>query len=191
LINRFKETRRMHPLSKAMGSLEKAIIEERKKLSALKSQANYVIDTTDFSNKELMTKIAETFMESDSRGMLINVVSFGHKRGMPQTCDLAFDVRFLPNPFYIPELKNQTGMDKRVRDYVMGSVDCNEFLKKLFDMIKFLIPKYIIEGKAVLVIGIGCTGGKHRSVVIAEELKKYIESLGYPVNLEHRDVIFS
>lgn len=190
LINRFKETRRMHPLSRAAGSLENAIKEERKKLAGLKKKATYVVDTTDFSSRDLQNTLSGIFLEGEARGLLINVMSFGYKYGLPQTCDLAFDVRFLPNPYYVPELKKLTGLDKRVADYVLNTTDCNEFITKLFDLVDFLIPKYINEGKAVLVIGIGCTGGKHRSVAISEELKKHIEHMGFPVNMEHRDVIF-
>ncbi len=191
LINRFKETRRIHPLSRVAGSLENAIKDERKKLSELKKLADFVIDTTDFSSRTLHKALADIFMDGEPNKLIINIVSFGYKFGIPQTCDLAFDVRFLPNPYYVPELKSLTGMTKEVSDYVLNNDVCKEFLEKLYDMIKFLIPRYIEEGKAILVIGIGCTGGKHRSVAISEALKNYINSLGFAVNMEHRDVLFS
>ena len=190
LINRFKETRRMHPLAKAAGDLEKAISEERRKLAGFKENAAYVVDTTDFSSRDLQLTINHIFLRGDEKNINISIISFGYKYGLPQTCDLIFDVRFLPNPFYQPELKALTGIDGAVSEFVLKSEGCGEFINKLFDMIHFLLPKYIAEGKAELVIGVGCTGGKHRSVVIAIELKKYIESLGFPVSLEHRDVVF-
>lgn len=191
LINRFKETRRLHPLSKVAGSLEGAIQEERRKLTELKKKATYVVDTTGFSARDLQTKLSEIFLEGNAREMLINVVSFGFKRGVPQTCDLVMDVRFLPNPYYEPDLRPLTGKEKAVRDYALDNPDGEEFLHKMKDMVNFLIPLYIKEGKAILIIGIGCTGGKHRSVAVAEELGSYIQSLGYTVQLEHRDVLLS
>lgn len=191
LINRFKETRRLHPLSKVTGGLEAAIREERRKLGELKKRATYVVDTTGFSARDLQMKLSEIFLEGNAREMLINVVSFGFKRGVPQTCDLVMDVRFLPNPHYEPDLKPLTGKEKAVRDYALDNPDGELFLQKLKDMVSFLIPRYTKEGKSILIIGIGCTGGKHRSVAVAEELSAYIQSLGYPVHLEHRDVLLS
>lgn len=191
LINRFKETRRLHPLSKVAGGLEGAIQEERRKLAELKKKATYVVDTTGFSARDLQTKLSEIFLEGKTREMLINVVSFGFKRGVPQTCDLVMDVRFLPNPHYEPDLRPLTGKEKAVRDYALDNPDGEAFLHKLKDMVDFLIPRYINEGKAILIIGIGCTGGKHRSVAVAEELSSHLQSLGYTVQLEHRDVLLN
>ena len=189
LINRFKETRRLHPLSKVVGGLESAIKEERERLAELKKMATHVVDTTGFFARDLQTKLSEIFLEGNERELLIQVVSFGFKRGVPQICDMVMDVRFLPNPYYEQALRPLTGKEKVVRDYALDNPEGEAFLQKLKDMVQFLIPQYVKEGKSVFVIGIGCTGGKHRSVAVTEEIGAYIKSLGYQVHLEHRDVL--
>lgn len=188
LINRFKESRRMHPLARS-GDIQEAIDEERSKLEVIKKRADYVVDTTDMSARELKFKLTGIFYGSSDKGMMVNIISFGFKNGLPPTCDLVFDVRFLPNPFYIEELKYLNGLNEEVSSYVKESADYKIFIEKLFDMIDFLLPKYVDEGKSMLVIGIGCTGGKHRSVTIAETLKEHIQAQNYDVNIDHRDIL--
>ena len=188
LIRRYKETRRVHPLS-GEGRLTDGIQSERKMLAAVKEKATKIIDTTLLTAAQLRRKITAIYgSESKFGGMLVHVMSFGFKYGLPLDADLVFDVRFLPNPFYIPELKEHTGLEVCIRDYVMESDDSREFLNKLADMIKFLIPRYIKEGKAQLVIGIGCTGGHHRSVTIAEELYRAVAAEYKNVMISHRDI---
>ena len=166
LIKRFKETRRSHPMGDR-DSVENEINEERAKLEFLREQADYIIDTSNLLVKELRGEIEKIFvLNRDYRNLFVTIMSFGFKHGVPADCDLVFDVRFLPNPYYVPELKHKTGNQKEVQDYVLNSPVSHEFLNKLVDMIKFLIPNYIEEGKNQLVIGIGCTGGHHRSVTI-------------------------
>ena len=170
LIKRFKETRRNHPMGDR-DSVENEINEERAKLEFLREQADYIIDTSNLLVKELRGEIEKIFvLNRDYRNLFVTIMSFGFKHGVPADCDLVFDVRFLPNPYYVPELKHKTGNQKEVQDYVLNSPVSHEFLNKLVDMIKFLIPNYIEEGKNQLVIGIVCTGGHHRSVTIANEL---------------------
>ena len=180
LIKRFKETRRSHPMGDR-DSVENEINEERAKLEFLREQADYIIDTSNLLVKEL---------NRDYRNLFVTIMSFGFKYGVPADCDLVFDVRFLPNPYYVPELKHKTGNQKEVQDYVLNSPVSHEFLNKLVDMIKFLIPNYIEEGKNQLVIGIGCTGGHHRSVTIANELYNQLNSsdASYGIRLSHRDI---
>lgn len=187
LINRYKESRRMHPLAKS-GDIEDAIKEERLRLQEIKNKAHYVIDTTDLSARQFKFKLTNIFYGSQTTGLMVNIISFGFKHGLPPTCDLVFDVRFLPNPFYVEELKPLTGLNKEVSDYVLNSPECKKFLKKLYDFIKYLLPLYIDEGKSILVIGIGCTGGKHRSVTIAENLKEFLLEREYSVTVDHRDI---
>lgn len=188
LIRRYKETRRVHPLS-GEGRLTDGIQSERKMLAAVKEKATKIIDTTLLTAAQLRRQIAAIYgSESKFGGMLVHVMSFGFKYGLPLDADLVFDVRFLPNPFYISELKEHTGLEVCIRDYVMESDDSREFLNKLADMIKFLIPRYIKEGKAQLVIGIGCTGGHHRSVTIAEELYRAVAAEYKNVMISHRDI---
>ena len=176
LIKRFKETRRSHPMGDR-DSVENEINEERAKLEFLREQADYIIDTSNLLVKELRGEIEKIFvLNRDYRNLFVTIMSFGFKHGVPADCDLVFDVRFLPNPYYVPELKHKTGNQKEVQDYVLNSPVSHEFLNKLVDMIKFLIPNYIEEGKNQLVIGIGCTGGHHRSVTIANELYNQLNS---------------
>lgn len=192
LIKRFKETRRSHPMGDR-DSVENEINEERAKLEFLREQAdyNYIIDTSNLLVKELRGEIEKIFvLNRDYRNLFVTIMSFGFKHGVPADCDLVFDVRFLPNPYYVPELKHKTGNQKEVQDYVLNSPVSHEFLNKLVDMIKFLIPNYIEEGKNQLVIGIGCTGGHHRSVTIANELYNQLNSsdASYGIRLSHRDI---
>ena len=190
LIKRFKETRRSHPMGDA-DSVENEINTERKKLAFLRKQADYIIDTSNLLVRNLRTEIEKIFvMNKEYRNLFVTIMSFGFKFGVPADCDLVFDVRFLHNPYYIPVLKHKTGEDKEVQDFVLDSEVSKEFLEKLTDMVKFLIPNYIDEGKNQLVIGIGCTGGHHRSVTVAKELYKQLDSAdaGYGIRIAHRDI---
>lgn len=189
LLRRYKETRRMHPLS-IDGRVEDGIHKEREILSDIRKSAEYVIDTSSLLTRELKEEIDRIFVEDkEYNNLMINVVSFGFKYGIPQDADLVFDVRFLPNPFYIEELKSQTGLDEAVRDYVMSFEESEKFLNMLEQMLDFLIPNYIKEGKYQLVIAIGCTGGHHRSVTLARKLYERMSSKGsYGIKLSHRDV---
>lgn len=187
LIKRFKETRRNHPLA-ISGRIDKGIKLEREKLDYLKKSADYIIDTSRMLIRELKAQVYKIFVNGEEyNNFFVTIVSFGFKYGIPVDADLVFDVRFLPNPFYIDELKEKTGNDKEVYDYVMSFEASNIFLEKLTDMVKFLIPKYIEEGKNQLVIAIGCTGGKHRSVTLANALYNNINKLSYGFKIEHRD----
>jgi UPF0042 nucleotide-binding protein len=188
LLKRYKETRRVHPLS-TDGDMAKGIARERALLASIKQAADYVIDTTNLLTRELKLELDKIFVNNQSyNSLMVNVMSFGFKYGIPPEADLVFDVRFLPNPFYIDELKHKTGLDKEVQDYVMSFEEAHIFLDKLVDMIKFLIPNYVNEGKYQLVIAIGCTGGQHRSVTLAGELYKRLKDKGeYGLTLRHRD----
>ena len=190
LVQRYKETRRKHPLSfESDGSILEAIQKEREKLEDIKRYADFIIDTSTLSPRDLKEKLFEIFAAQKSQEtMLITVMSFGFKYGLPLDADLVFDVRFIPNPFYVEELKHKTGKEKEVKEYVLKWDVTKEFLKKLFDLILFLIPNYAEEGKGQLVIAIGCTGGKHRSVTIAEELFELIKNNGYKASIFHRDI---
>jgi len=162
LVKRYKETRRSHPLSRG-DRVDKGIALERAKMGFLKKHADYIIDTSQLLTRELHQELGKIFVwNQEFKSLVITVLSFGFKYGIPNDCDLVFDVRFLPNPFYVEELRNKTGLDAEVQDYVMGFELSHEFLDKLADMVEFLIPNYVAEGKNQLVIGIGCTGGKHR-----------------------------
>ena len=188
LVKRYKETRRTHPLARE-GRVDKGIELERERLKFLKKRANYIIDTSMLLIRELKAEIDKIFLEDgEYQNFIVTVLSFGFKYGIPTDSDLVFDVRFLPNPYYIPELKPQTGNDQPVYDYVMQAPQAVEFLEKLEDMLTFLIPNYIIEGKNQLVISIGCTGGKHRSVTLANAITKQLKKLSYGVKVEHRDI---
>ncbi len=172
LIKRYKETRRIHPLA-ADGRVEEGVHRERKVLEAIRKMADYVIDTSDLLTRELKAELDRIFVQNEAyESLMVTVMSFGFKHGIPADADLVFDVRFLPNPFYLEELKHKTGNDREVQDYVMGFEEAEIFMVKLVDMLQFLIPNYISEGKYRLVIAIGCTGGKHRSVTLANELYK-------------------
>lgn len=190
LIKRFKETRRSHPMGDN-DSVQNEIEEERQKLAFLKDKADYIIDTSNLLVRDLRKEMEKIFvMNKDYKNLFVTISSFGFKYGVPADCDLVFDVRFLPNPYYVPKLKNKTGDDKEVQDYVLNSPVSEIFLDKLFDMIEFLIPNYIDEGKNQLVIGIGCTGGRHRSVTVANELYKKLDGneKNYGIRKTHRDI---
>lgn len=189
LLKRYKETRRVHPLSPE-GRVEDGISREREILKEIKGKADYVIDSSSLLTRELKEELDRIFVQNKGyNSLMINIVSFGFKNGIPADADLVFDVRFLPNPFYIDELKHKTGKDKEVQDYVMQFEESNTFLDKLEDLLAFLVPNYVKEGKYQLVIGIGCTGGKHRSVTLAGELYKRMKGKGdYGLKLSHRDI---
>ena len=189
LIKRYKETRRTHPLAGA-GRLENGIEKEREKLAFLKREADYIIDTSMLLTRELRKELEKIFLQ-DARykNMYVTVLSFGFKYGIPEDADLVFDVRFLPNPYYDKHLRPLTGQVQAVRDYVMQGGTADAFLKKLYDMIDFLLPNYINEGKNQLVIAVGCIGGKHRSVTIARALYEHLEAAGeYGIRIDHRDI---
>ncbi len=191
LLKRYKETRRIHPLSdKNNPRIENGITKEREILTSIKKKADYVIDTSKVLTRELKEELDRIFLQNkEYNNLMINIVSFGFKNGIPQDADLVFDVRFLPNPFYIDELKHITGNDEAVQQYVMSFVEAGEFLEKLKDMLNFLIPGYIKEGKYQLVIAIGCTGGQHRSVTLANALFKEMKDKGkYGLSISHRDI---
>lgn len=189
LIDRYKFTRRKHPLMEECGSLEAAVAKERKILRKVRERANYVVDTSLLSAMQLKERILNIFLNNKGSGMFISCVSFGFKHGVPSEADLVFDVRCLPNPFYIENLKNKTGLDKPVSDYVMKFEQSQTLRDKLFDLIEFLHPLYQSEGKSSLVIAIGCTGGHHRSVTFAELLNERLNSLGYNSSVTHRDIL--
>ncbi len=189
LIRRFKETRRRHPLEKLGLSIEEIIDSEAEMLQTVRKRADYIIDTTQLTTSGLIEMIGSIFSGEDrlQHSMAITVMSFGFKYGIPMDADLVFDVRFMPNPYYEESLRHHTGMEKEVATYVMDSARSHEFLKKLFEMTEFLIPNYAEEGKTSLVIAIGCTGGRHRSVTVAEKLAEHITGMGYYVSAIHRD----
>ena len=189
LIKRFKETRRSHPLA-AAGRLDKGIEKERAKLEFLKRDADYIIDTSQLLTRELKVELEKIFLEDqDYNNMFVTILSFGFKYGIPEDADLVFDVRFLPNPYYVEELRLLTGEDEAVRKFVMKGGTAAQFLSRLYDMIDFLLPNYIKEGKNQLVVAIGCTGGKHRSVTMAKALCSHLQgSEKYGLKIEHRDV---
>ena len=190
LIKRYKETRRNHPLAGA-GRVEKGIALERQKVGFLKKRANYILDTSRLLTRELKAELSKIFVENrEYKNLYITVLSFGFKYGIPNDADLVFDVRFLPNPYYIDELRPQSGNDKPVQEYVMNNELAREFLEKLVDMVQFLMPNYAAEGKHQLVIAIGCTGGKHRSVTIANALydRLTVTEEDYGLKKEHRDL---
>lgn len=188
LVKRYKETRRLHPLAKG-GRIDSGIETERELLSELKSDADYIIDTSTLLIRDLKQELERIFVKEEKYcNFYLTFVSFGFKYGIPTDADLVFDVRFLPNPFYIDELKPLTGNDEEVYNYVMKFPNSNEFLAKLKDMLDFLIPNYMIEGKNQLVIAIGCTGGKHRSVTLTNAIYKEFENTEYGCKKEHRDI---
>ena len=191
LIRRYKESRRMHPLAAYEGGrVEDGIRRERSVLENMKKKADYVIDTSNLLTRELKEELDRIFIRNEEyNSLMVTVMSFGFKNGIPSDADLVFDVRFLPNPFYIEELKHFTGNDKAVQDYVMGFQVSQQFIEKLTDMLLFLIPNYVKEGKYQLVVAIGCTGGKHRSVTLANELYARLRNQGnYGLTILHRDI---
>lgn len=190
LLRRFRETRRKHPLSDSyLGSTEDAVNLERRLLRPLKERADYVIDTSLLSTTQLKERITALFMGDASLGMTVNCMSFGFKYGMPSEADLLFDVRCLPNPFYIPELKPLTGLDEEVFNYVMKWEQSKGFAERMINLIDFSLPLYLKEGKSQLVVAIGCTGGKHRSVTLTRVLYKHLtEDDQHKVTIHHRDI---
>ena len=189
IINRYKETRRTHPLAEAGGSVAQALQKERMLLQPVRDHADYVLDTSGFSTTKLHAEILNLFSDAALEdGMHVNVLSCGFKSGIPVEADLLVDVRFMPNPYYIEELKRKTGLDDAVRDYVFSFSQTNDFMTRMKDMLSFLLPLYSEEGKTVLVLAIGCTGGHHRSVAVAHALAEFIEQAGYPVTEIHRDI---
>lgn len=190
LIKRYKETRRKHPLEEAYdGDVVKAIDMEIELLAEIRENAEYIVDSSLLSTGQLKEQIAGLFLDKASDGMIVSCMSFGFKYGAPGEADLVFDVRCLPNPFYLPELKHKTGLDKEVRDYVMSFGQSQELRDKLFDLIDFLIPHYVSEGKSRLVIAFGCTGGKHRSVTFAELMAKHLKDKDFKTRILHRDAM--
>lgn len=188
LIKRYKETRRKHPLEEAYdGDVVKAIDMEIELLAEIRENAEYIVDSSLLSTGQLKEQIAGLFLDKASDGMIVSCMSFGFKYGAPGEADLVFDVRCLPNPFYLPELKQKTGLDQEVRDYVMSFEQSQQLRDKLFDLIDFLIPHYVSEGKSRLVIAFGCTGGKHRSVTFAELMAKHLKEKDLKTRILHRD----
>ena len=189
IINRYKETRRMHPLLERTGSLEAAVNEEIALMSPVREQADVVINSTTYSTARLRGELLRIFGGNQRAGeMEVSLVSFGFKHGLPLEADLVFDVRFMPNPFYIDSMKDKTGMDQEVRDYVFSFRETEQFMEKLRELLGFVLPLYREEGKTVLVVAIGCTGGHHQSVAVTRSLAEYIRSLGYQVTENHRDM---
>jgi UPF0042 nucleotide-binding protein len=189
LIKRFKETRRSHPLV-AHGRVDEGIALERKELEALKKRADYIIETDQLLTRELRQELENIFVNNkEYKNLFVTVLSFGFKYGIPSDADLVFDVRFMPNPYYQPQLRSKTGNDEEIQKFVMDSKVSVEFMEKLEDMIKFLIPNYIAEGKNQLVVSIGCTGGKHRSVTVANQLYERLkQNADYGLKIMHRDI---
>ncbi len=189
LMRRYQETRRKHPLSNnKTQELQDVIAKERELLKKARNIADFIVDTSLLNTAKLKERIAKLFLDDVVNTMKINVASFGFKYGVPKDSDLVFDVRCLPNPFYVPELKNRTGLESEVKDYVMQFEQAQGLVPKLLDLINYLVPLYRAEGKSQLTISIGCTGGKHRSVVFAELVKQSIKDKGYNVSSYHRDI---
>ena len=189
IVRRYKETRRIHPLSGKDRTIAQAIQLEAEMMRPLRDHADFIINTTAFSTGKLRSELLNIFgTQSDRMGLNVNVLSFGFKHGIPIEADLVFDVRFMPNPFYVPGLKNQTGLDSDVRDFVFSFQQTHDFMDQLEKMLSFLLPLYSEEGKTVLVIAIGCTGGHHRSVAVAHKLAEYLVGANYQVTENHRDI---
>ena len=190
IIKRYKETRRRHPLMKQADSLEKAVLEERDMMAPLRQRADYIIDTTHLSTAQLRGELLRNFGSgtAEKEGMSVSVTSFGFKHGLPMEADLVFDVRFMPNPYYIQELREKTGLDREVSDYVFSFQQTHDYMAKLRDLLAFTLPLYAEEGKTELVIAVGCTGGHHRSVAVTHALAGDIRDLGYRVRENHRDM---
>ena len=190
IIKRYKETRRRHPLMKQADSLEKAVLEEKDMMAPLRQRADYIIDTTHLSTAQLRGELLRNFGSgaAEKEGMTVSVTSFGFKHGLPMEADLVFDVRFMPNPYYIQELREKTGLDRAVSDYVFSFQQTHDYMAKLRDLLAFTLPLYAEEGKTELVIAIGCTGGPHRSVAVTHALAADIRDLGYRVRENHRDM---
>ncbi len=189
IVKRYKETRRRHPLDPTGGNIENAVHREKRMLEMMRSRADYIIDTSHLTLGQLQRKLYRLFIaDKGERTISVNVMSFGFKYGIPMEADLVFDVRFLPNPFYVAELKDKCGLDAPVRDFIFSHDQAKEFMTKLTGMMEFLLPLYIEEGKSSLVIAVGCTGGHHRSVAVAKSLADVLTQQGYLVEENHRDV---
>ena len=190
IIKRYKETRRRHPLMKQADSLERAVLEEKDMMAPLRQRADYIIDTTHLSTAQLRGELLRNFGSgaAEKEGMTVSVTSFGFKHGLPMEADLVFDVRFMPNPYYIQELREKTGLDRAVSDYVFSFQQTHDYMAKLRDLLAFTLPLYAEEGKTELVIAIGCTGGHHRSVAVTHALAADIRDLGYRLRENHRDM---
>ena len=189
IINRYKETRRLHPLQEQSESLEDAARREITLMAPVRAQADVVIDSTNYSTARLRSELLRLFGGGAAAGeMMVSMVSFGFKHGIPLEADLVFDVRFMPNPFYIDDMREKTGLDTNVRDYVFSFRETEQFMEKLKDLLRFVLPLYREEGKTVLVVAVGCTGGHHRSVAVAHALTEYLSLLGYQVTENHRDM---
>ena len=188
LIKRYKETRRAHPLAKD-GRVDKAIMLEREQLKFLKQRADVIIDTSQLLTREFKEELEKIVLgRKEFNNLMVTVLSFGFKYGIPSDADIVFDVRFLPNPYYVEELRPLTGNDKKIRDYVMKAPEAEEFLERVDGLIQFLLPNYVKEGKSSLVIAVGCTGGKHRSVTLANAIAKRLSKTPYGCKVEHRDI---
>ena len=188
IVNRYKETRHRHPLDPRGGDLSGAIRREIAALAPLRELADHVVDTSGLNWSSLKLRLSAFFQSEDKDSVFLHICSCGFKNGIPAGADMVMDVRFLPNPFYVEELKNQTGLDAPVRDYVCASPAAEEFLEKMTDLVRFLLPKYRAEGKTGLLLAIGCTGGRHRSVVIAEKLTELLRAAGCPADCVHREL---
>ncbi|MBA4371206.1 MAG: RNase adapter RapZ [Coriobacteriaceae bacterium] len=189
LVNRFKETRRRHPLCEESASTAEAIAAEREALADVRTLADLVIDTSQLTPQQLRAHIRQTFFgEALNQTLAVGVMSFGFKHGAPIDADIVMDVRFLPNPYYDPEMRDLSGTEALVRDFVMGREETTEFLARWFELLSTVMPHYIAEGKTYLQIALGCTGGRHRSVVLAEETATFLRARGYPVTVNHRDI---
>ena len=190
IIKRYKETRRRHPLMKQADSLEKAVLEERDMMAPLRQRADYIIDTTHLSTAQLRGELLRNFGSgtAEKEGMSVSVTSFGFKHGLPMEADLVFDVRFMPNPYYIQELREKTGLDREVSDYVFSFQQTHDYMAKLRDLLAFTLPLYAEEGKTELVIAVGCTGGHHRSVALTQLLYDHLLKQDVRVSVNHRDI---
>lgn len=188
IVNRYKETRHRHPLDPRGSDLTGAIRKEMAAMAPLREMADHVVDTSGLNWSSLKLRLSAFFQSEDKDSVFLHICSFGFKNGIPAGADMVMDVRFLPNPFYVEELKNQTGLDAPVRDYVCASPAAEEFLEKMTDLLRFLLPKYRAEGKTGLLLAIGCTGGRHRSVVIAEKLTELLRAAGCPADCVHREL---
>jgi len=189
IVRRYKETRRRHPLDTSGSNLEEAVKREIEMLAPVREQADEVVDTTGLTLSNLQRRLNLRFLdETDQKALNVTIKSFGFKHGLPVEADILFDIRFMPNPFYVHELKEKTGLDIIVKDYVFGFEQSNEFFKRLCELLDFLLPYYIDEGKRYFVICLGCTGGRHRSPAVAEALMAHLSEQGYPVDCIHRDI---
>ena len=188
IIKRYQETRRSHPLSKDGTPLAAAVVKEKQLLSRVRARANFIIDTTSLSTARLRSELIRLFEDQPERAMVVNVLSFGFKYGIPLDADLVLDVRFLPNPYYIAELKPKSGLTPEVRDFIFAYQQTQDYLQKLEDLLAYTLPLYFEEGKTGLVIAVGCTGGRHRSVAVAKEIGDFVMKRGYPTVVNHRDI---